>query len=135
MIQIKPKALTRVCQWVRFYCAEVLLALEYLHSCGFIYRSFLIESIVDSEHSAEQLGGLILLICSVVMKALAESIDTETSVWEPCVQIHWPDAIFCVLCLGGVRDQGSETRKYSAASDWPPDAYRLRSLKAGEKNS
>ena len=27
-------------QWVRFYCAEVLLALEYLHSCGFIYRLF-----------------------------------------------------------------------------------------------
>ena len=25
-------------QWVKFYGAEVLLALEYLHSCGFIYR-------------------------------------------------------------------------------------------------
>jgi serine/threonine protein kinase len=24
--------------WVRFYAAEVLLALEYLHNCGFIYR-------------------------------------------------------------------------------------------------
>jgi hypothetical protein len=29
-------------EWVRFYAAEVLLALEYLHRCGFIYRCFVL---------------------------------------------------------------------------------------------
>ncbi|CAI9272775.1 unnamed protein product [Lactuca saligna] len=68
---------------VRFYVAEVLLALEYLHMLGIIYRDLKPENVLVREDGHIMLSDFDLSLRCVVNPKLVRSMRTTTTAVEP----------------------------------------------------
>lgn len=90
------------CGWCRFYAAEVLLALEYLHMMGVVYRDLKPENVLVREDGHIMLSDFDLSLKCAVSPTLVKSIGHDSrdgkSSGSYCMQ---PTACAEPSCTGG----------------------------------
>lgn len=100
----------------RFYAAEILLALEYLHMMGVIYRDLKPENVLVREDGHIMLSDFDLsLKCDVVPKLVRQKVSTppKTSGAPSCVPPMQP-VLSCLLRTAGAKN--NRRRKFVASS-------------------